>query len=118
MEYNLLFTHCSQKFINLRHSSKNKKTGKYCYCEKSKLEWNATKTDLIDLIYALQTSGAIKDGTARIKEMATAYEQMFNLDLGNYYRIYIEIRERKVERIKFIDKLNSSINARMELEDE
>lgn len=41
------------------------------YQKQSRLFWTANKTDLIELIYALQNSGAINSGTADIKEMAS-----------------------------------------------
>lgn len=40
----------------------------------SKLFWAGSKTDLIELIYALDSCGAINSGTADIKEVAAVYE--------------------------------------------
>lgn len=84
----------------------------------SRLFWTANKTDLIELIYALQSSGAINSGTADIKEMATACERLFNIDLGDYYRTYLEIRSRKTNQTKFLDKMKDSLVTRMEDADE
>jgi hypothetical protein len=84
----------------------------------SRLFWTANKTDLIELIYALQSSGAINSGTADIKEMATACERLFNIDLGDYYRTYLEIRSRKTNQTKFLDKMKDSLVTRMESADE
>lgn len=84
----------------------------------SKLFWTANKTDLIELIYSLQSSGAINSGTADIKEMATACEHLFNIDLGDYYRTYLEIRSRKTNQTKFLDKMKDSLVTRMESADE
>lgn len=83
-----------------------------------KLFWTGSKTDLIELIYALHSSGAINSGTADIKEMAAVYEQIFNIDLGNYYHTFIEIRARKSNNTKFIDKLKESLIKRYEESDE
>jgi len=84
----------------------------------SKLFWTGSKTDLIELIYALHGSGAINSGTAGIKELASTCEQMFNIELGNYYHTFIEIRSRKVNSTKFIDKLNESLLRRIDEADE
>ena len=84
----------------------------------SKLFWTGNKTDLIELIYALHSSGAINSGTADIKEMASACEQIFNIDLGDYYRTFLEIRSRKINQTKFIDKLKESLTKRIEDTDE
>lgn len=82
------------------------------------LGWTANKIDLIELIYALQASGAIKGGKAGIKDMAMACEQIFDMDLGNYYRKFLEIRGRKIEPTKFLDRMKSSLLKRMEEADD
>jgi hypothetical protein len=84
----------------------------------SKLFWTGSKTDLIELIYALHSSGTINSGTADIKQMASACEQIFNIDLGDFYRTFLEIRSRKINQTKFIDKLKESLIHRMEQSDE
>lgn len=81
--------------------------------KQSKLFWTGSKTDLIELIYALHSSGAINKGTADIKEMATACEQIFNVDLGNYYHTFIELRSRKSNNTKFLDMLKDALVNRM-----
>ncbi|WP_275314916.1 RteC domain-containing protein [Tenacibaculum bernardetii] len=81
--------------------------------KQSKLFWTGNKTDLIELIYALHSSGSVNSGTADIKEMASACEQMFNIDLGDYYRTFLEIRSRKINQTKFIDKLKQSLENKM-----
>ena len=80
----------------------------------SKLFWTANKTDLIELIYALHSSGAINSGAADIKEIATACEHLFNINLGDYYRTYLEIRSRKTNQTKFLDKMKDTLLTRME----
>lgn len=82
--------------------------------KQSRLFWTANKTDLIELIYALHSIGAINSGTADIKKMASACEQLFNIDLGDYYRTYLEIRSRKINQTKFLDKLKESLVSRMD----
>ncbi|UNY98340.1 RteC domain-containing protein [Zhouia spongiae] len=79
-----------------------------------KLFWTSNKVDLIELIYALHTSGAINRGTADIKEIALTFETILEMDLGDYYRTYLEIRSRKIRRTKFLDKLKNSLHQHME----
>lgn len=50
--------------------------------------------------------------------MAMACEQIFDLDLGNYYRKFLEIRARKIEPTKFLDRMKSSLLKRMQDADE
>ncbi|PRX53982.1 RteC domain-containing protein [Flagellimonas meridianipacifica] len=82
------------------------------------LRWTGNKIDLIELIYALNASGSIK-GRGGIKELAASCESLFDIDLGNYYRKFIELRNRKlVERTRFLDTLKSSLIQRMEEADD
>lgn len=81
------------------------------------LKWTASKTDLIELIYALQTSGAIEDGMEPMKVMASACEKIFNIKLGNFYRTYLEIKERKNDRTKFLDKMKTTLINKMNTEE-
>lgn len=116
MAYDLLVNYYNQELVSLGLATAIKSNVLHP-CSDLKLEWTATKTDLIELIYALQASGAIKDGRAGIKDMATACEQMFNIDLGHYYRTYVEIRERKMDRARFILYLKQSLDKRMTEDD-
>lgn len=86
--------------------------------KQSRLFWTANKTDLIELIYALQSSGAINSGTADIKEVASACEHIFNIDLGDFYRTFLEIKSRKINQTKFIDNIKESLLKRIEDSDE
>ena len=79
----------------------------------SKLFWTAHKTDLTELIYALHSTGAINNGTADIKEVATICEQIFNINLGNYYHTFIELKSRKSNNTKFLDILKDALINRM-----
>ena len=67
------------------------------------------KIDIIELIYALHNSGSINKGTADIKEIAVIFEQVLNIDLGNYYHIFVELKARKTKRTKFLDFLKESL---------
>lgn len=84
----------------------------------SNLFWTGSKTELIELLYALHASGTINSGTVDIKELASHFEHFYNIDLGNYYHTFIEIRARKNSRTKFLDKLIKVLNQRMEAMDE
>lgn len=84
---------------------------------KSRLDWTANKVDLIELIYALHSIGAIKGGGSEIREIASAFEVLFDVDLGNYYRKFIEIRDRKIQRTKFLDSLKNNLLRRMDATD-
>lgn len=75
--------------------------------------WSRNKVDLIELIYALHSTQAINAGMASINEIATLFERIFNIELGDYYRTYLELRSRKMNQLKFLDALKSALQQRM-----
>jgi hypothetical protein len=115
MAYDMLIVYLQQEIEKIENYKDNQNTN--LMKQSSRLFWTGNKTDLIELIYALQSSGAINSGTADIKEMATLFEQIFNIDLGNYYHTFIEIRARKGSRTKFLDRLQESLLKRFEESD-
>jgi hypothetical protein len=84
---------------------------------KKKLHWTSTKVALTELVYALNYSGAINNGTADIKEIAAAFQKTFNFELGDYYRTYLEIRSRKKSKAKFLEELSYSFSNRLKSDD-
>ncbi len=80
--------------------------------------WTAPKSALIELIYALQSFGAFNYGRAEIKDIADLFERTFNINLGNLYRTFQEIRIRKKGRIYFLDQLREQLIKRMDHADE
>jgi len=83
----------------------------------SGLSWTASKTDLIELIYALKVSGSINGGDSQIKQLTDVFGKLFNVDLGNYYKTYADIKNRNKEQTKFLLKLTSNLTEKLELED-
>ena len=80
---------------------------------KTRETWTASKTDLAELIYALDTAKCINHGNINLKVLATYVEDVFNVDIGDIYRIYLEIRERKGNRTLFLDRLKDNLTERM-----
>ena len=83
-----------------------------------KILWTGSKVSLIELMYALQTSGACNNGTVDVKDLAIHFEHLFNVKLGNFYRTFQEIRIRKISRTNFLDQLKESLIKRMDNSDE
>jgi hypothetical protein len=81
------------------------------------LEWTGSKTSLIELLYALQSAGVFNHGQADIKKVAGFLGMVFHVSLGNYYRVFQEIRLRKKNRTSFLDKLRQTLIRRMEEND-
>ena len=112
MAYDMLIVYLRKEVDDLNN---NMEPTKNTAMEKpSKLFWTGSKTDLIELLYALHTSKSINGGTVDIKEMASHFEYFYNVDLGNYYHTFIDIRSRKSSRTRFLERLIEMLNQRME----
>ena len=83
-----------------------------------RLQWTGSKVSLIELIYSLQTAGVINNGTADIKLLTDFFERVFQLDLGNVYNVFQEMRIRKKNRSSFLDQLKERLIQRMNEADE
>ena len=83
-----------------------------------KLRWTASKASLVELIYALQSSGVYNNGQSEIKEIAETFQHFFQVDLGNYYHVFNEIRLRKKNRTDLLDQLREKVLQKMDALDE
>ena len=82
------------------------------------INWTGTKIDLVELIYALHHSKKINNGSTDIKELAIFFGKIFNQDIEeNIYRFYIDIKNRKTGRSKFINQLSEVLEKKI-LEEE
>jgi hypothetical protein len=84
------------------------KEGTYC--------WTESKIALVELIYALQSSGCINNGTGDIKDIAALFETDFNIDLGDFYRTFLEIKVRK-NPTKLLDNMRIALLKKIEEQD-
>ena len=107
--YDLLLNHYTEELNKLKKPSRRNQ--KNIFFERLNLTWIANKIDLVELTYALIASGAVKGD---IKELAAAFEKIFDIDLGNIYRTFLEIRARKIDLAKFMDKLKASLLRKIE----
>lgn len=82
------------------------------------LNWTGSKVALIELIYALQYQGIFDNGNCDIGLIAKYFESTFNVNLGNFYQTYLELRTRKVNPTKFLDALREGLIRKMDEQDE
>jgi hypothetical protein len=85
---------------------------------KLKQNWTGSKVALTELLYALHTEGVFNNGTSDLKEIAEYFENIFNIDLGQYHRAFLEIRMRKTDKTKFLNGMKEKLIRRMENTDE
>ncbi|NDV96153.1 hypothetical protein D0T84_14710 [Dysgonomonas sp. 521] len=79
-----------------------------------RLTWTGKKAELVEQIYAWERAGCFNYGNVTIKQLTEYIEYIFNINLGDFYHIFLEIRERKGSRTIFLDKLIKFLNDRMD----
>lgn len=114
LAYDLLLNHYTNELNDLKKSTR-KISSNEKLLESLNLTWTSNKIDLIELVYALIASGAVKGD---IKDLATAFEKVLDIDLGNYYRSFLEIRGRKEDFARFLDLLKTSLIKKIREADE
>ncbi len=83
-----------------------------------KLKWTGSKVALIELVYALHYQGVFDNGNNDIRVVAQYFESTFDIDLGNFYQTYLELRNRKMNRTKFLNGLQETLIKKMDEMDE
>ena len=77
------------------------------------IRFTGKKNALIELGYALVSSGDINHGNIEIKEFMEYLSAVFNIDLGGYYDAYIAMKERK-DQTAYLKKLEEYLAKRMD----
>lgn len=75
--------------------------------------WTGSKVALIELMYAIHAEGSLNNGKAELNAIADFFEKTFGVDLGQFHRSFLELRERKTGRTKYIDTLREKLIKRM-----
>ena len=69
------------------------------------IQWTAPKAALIELIYALHAGKTFNNGQTDIKQIADVFQNIFDCELGDYYKTFSEIKTRQKSKTKFLDEL-------------
>ncbi|MDN3709053.1 RteC domain-containing protein [Myroides ceti] len=86
--------------------------------DNSSLNWTGSKTALTELIYALNSHGVFNNGNADIRLIAKTFESTLNIDLGDFYHTFMELKSRKINQTKFLDSLRDALIKKMDEQDE
>ena len=81
------------------------------------VQWTGSKAAAIEMGYAIHGIGVLNHGNVDIKAIMNFIEVSFNIDLGDYYRTYIALRNRKKDRTPFLNKLMENLLRRMDNDD-
>lgn len=79
----------------------------------SKFKWTGAKIFLYELIYALSGSGMISNGNCGINELKEFFEKIFDIDLGDVYSGFQDIKTR-INPTKFLDMLKDSLHRKLD----
>lgn len=71
----------------------------------NQLIWKKSKTDLVQLVYALHATESVHED---LKDTKEAMEKLFNVQLGNIYRTFSDIKIKK-EPDSFIKELSLNL---------
>lgn len=77
---------------------------------RSDLNWTDSKVALIELAYALHARGAVDSGKAGINQLIRTFEKAFNIELNNFYRMYLDMSLRKKNKTPFLDSLKEYLD--------
>ncbi|WP_233267528.1 RteC domain-containing protein [Algibacter sp. L1A34] len=117
ISYDLLSNYYQLELKSLRKQNENIIIEEISPAILNGLSWTASKTDLVELIYALHSSGAIRNGQAEISKIAEVCATLFDINLNNFYKTYAEIRNREKDTTKFLNQLKRSLEIRIDLDD-
>ena len=82
-----------------------------------KLCWTGKATDLVELLYALDTCDCINDGEIGVEELADVLSEIFGVEIKNCYNVYMNMKRRKDDSrtyfLDFLDELREKLNKRM-----
>lgn len=115
MAHDLIQVYLEDKLLMLKNKEPKEKSQ---VNPKVKQNWTGSKVALVELLYALHTEGVFNNGTSDLKDVAEYFENVFNIDLGQYHRTFLEIRMRKSEQTKFLNSLKEKLVKRMENTDD
>lgn len=111
----MLRIYLNKKLQKLENESYIEKQ-QYSINSKTPVRFMGKKAALIELGYALVSSGDINHGNIEIKEFMNFLSSMFNIDLGGYYDAYVAMKERK-DQTAYLNLLAEKLSKRMREDD-
>jgi hypothetical protein len=80
-----------------------------------KRNWCGEKIELVELAYGIYYSGRMGNGKAAITDIIAWLEESLQVDLSQAYRMYLDIRRRKVKsHTIFLDEMREAIHSHIE----
>jgi hypothetical protein len=72
------------------------------------LQWIASQTDAVELLYTLKTGQAVNNGNIDIAELVAIWEFVLQMEIHESYHKLLGITRRKKERFVFLTRVMDS----------
>ncbi|WP_373758751.1 RteC domain-containing protein, partial [Bacteroides heparinolyticus] len=59
-----------------------------------KFRWTGKATDLVELLYALDTCDCINNGEIGVEELSDFLSEIFGVEIKNCYNVYMNMKHR------------------------
>ena len=83
------------------------------------LRWTGKASDLVEILYGMAEMSCINDGEIQVRELASFFYSLFNVEAKGCCRSYSDIKLRKNDsRTCFLDKMQEKLNRRMDIDEE
>lgn len=115
--YEMLIKYVQNEVLKLMKAAEL--AGKEFYTEPlTDVKWTGSIIGLVELLYAVHSIGAFNSGNKDIKEIATVFAKLLNIELGDFYRTFQDIKSRKKDKTAFLDKLKQALLQKIDESDE
>lgn len=115
LAHDMLITYLEKEIHTLSYPPQS--NGTPVHPEGVALSWTGSKTDVVELIYALYCGKVFNHGQADIGDITRAFETFFGIRLPYVYKTYTEIKARKGQRTRFLEELIFRLSKKMDDDD-
>lgn len=113
--YTSLVNYMDQK----KHFIKKRMNGNVVNIKQTeKIPWPFTNTDWVELLYALNASGMVKQKGLSIIKLSKNLQEIFDFTPKDIYKTFQDIKNRKNSRTLFLDQLTTSLLSEMDKSEE
>lgn len=112
----LLLVNAQIKLVRwqIRNSNKNQTRQENHHSIKTKIKWTGTIYELVELGYATLENKSFNNGEVDIKELMEYLCDVFDFEVKDCYRVFVDIHHRAGDRTIYLDKLKKKLIEKME----
>lgn len=79
------------------------------------LKWTGDVSNLIEVLYGLSETRQLNGGQIDISDLVDVFEQVFHVNLSNYFQRFAKIKQRKlVSKTKFLEEMVAAVAKRID----